>query len=517
MITFCTLQVQMLALVTLTTALDLPSLNFDWQQPLSYLGLAPNNLTATGCEAACTYLTHHLPIPDIQPDNPREYWKEKSFFWSQQQSTISPSCFVQPLTAEHVSTIVKLAREHQCKFAVKSGGHAAFAGASNVQDGMTIDLQFLDMIEVSEDKQTTRVGPGNRWVDVYKHVVPMGLSVVGGRNSEIGVGGLTLGGGISWYSSRYGWALDGVRNYQVVVADGRVLEVDRESYPDLYWALRGGGNNFGVVTRFDFETFPQGDMWGGSVMTGPDSLDRVLDAFHDFAYTGGDDMDAYSFSAFCWYQEHKMFIASTALVYAQPVENPAIFENYTKLESMHSTLKIRDMVSMSDEIGAQAPNGLRNSYWTATFRITREMLQVILDIFMEELEPVKEVEGMIPALIYQPMSNEVLTRFSRNGGNCLGLEGEEGPLLNINYAVMWKNEADDEAVLTAARNTIRRSKEKAKELGLDHRYLYQNYASHEQDVMASYGEENLERLRSISREFDPEQVFQKLQPGYFKL
>jgi FAD/FMN-containing dehydrogenase len=110
-------------------------------------------------------------------------------------------------------------------------------------------LQLLNELQVSEDKSVTRVGPGNRWLDVYEYLTPQGLSVIGGRDAEIGVGGLTLGGGISWYSGRHGWACDGVKNYEVVVASGEILEVNQETYPDLYWALRGGGNNFGVVTR----------------------------------------------------------------------------------------------------------------------------------------------------------------------------------------------------------------------------------------------------------------------------
>ena len=102
-----------------------------------------------------------------------------------------------------------------CPFAVKSGGHAAFAGASNIEGGVTIDLARLKQIQVSSDRTLTRVGAGNRWVDVYSHLDPMQLSVVGGRVADIGVGGLTLGGGISFFSGRYGWALDSVINYEV--------------------------------------------------------------------------------------------------------------------------------------------------------------------------------------------------------------------------------------------------------------------------------------------------------------
>jgi FAD/FMN-containing dehydrogenase len=103
----------------------------------------------------------------------------------------------------------------QCQFAVKSGGHAAFAGASNLDNGVTIDLLNLNQLSVSADKTQTSVGPGNRWVDVYNYLEPKGLAVIGGRVSEIGTGGLTLGGGISFFSARYGWACDNVNNYQV--------------------------------------------------------------------------------------------------------------------------------------------------------------------------------------------------------------------------------------------------------------------------------------------------------------
>jgi FAD/FMN-containing dehydrogenase len=108
-----------------------------------------------------------------------------------------------------------MARVTRCKFAVKSGGHAAYAGASNIEDGLTINLAKINEVIVSEDKKSTSVGAGNVWFDVYTKLQPMGLTVIGGRVSAIGVGGLTLGGGISFFSSRYGWACDNVISYEV--------------------------------------------------------------------------------------------------------------------------------------------------------------------------------------------------------------------------------------------------------------------------------------------------------------
>jgi FAD/FMN-containing dehydrogenase len=118
-------------------------------------------------------------------------------------------------TAEEVSRTLRVLTKLQCQFAIKSGGHAAFKGASNIEGGVTIDLADMNNINVSEDRTVTSLGPGNRWIDVYSTLDAMGLTVVGGRVADIGVGGLTLGGGISYFSGRYGWACDNVVNYQV--------------------------------------------------------------------------------------------------------------------------------------------------------------------------------------------------------------------------------------------------------------------------------------------------------------
>lgn len=120
-----------------------------------------------------------------------------------------------PLTALDVSLSVLTLRVANCEFAVKSGGHGAFYGASNINGGMTIDLVNMTKVSVDAAGLETQVEPGNRWVDVYKYLQPMSLSVIGGRVSDIGVGGLTLGGGISFFSGRYGWACDNVNNYEV--------------------------------------------------------------------------------------------------------------------------------------------------------------------------------------------------------------------------------------------------------------------------------------------------------------
>lgn len=147
--------------------------------------------------------------------NSSSYDSFTAAYWSNQQGDVEPRCVFKPAKAADVSVLVLLSRLTQCPFAVKSGGHAAFAGASNSPGGITVWLRDLDAITLNKDKTIASVGPGNVWSDVYAELESDGLAVIGGRVSNIGVGGLTTGGGISYHSNLYGWALDNVDSYEV--------------------------------------------------------------------------------------------------------------------------------------------------------------------------------------------------------------------------------------------------------------------------------------------------------------
>ncbi|KAL8889162.1 MAG: hypothetical protein Q9215_003501 [Flavoplaca cf. flavocitrina] len=123
----------------------------------------------------------------------QNYVEQQNRYWSAQQQETLPACRVTPKNAVDVAISLLVTKYLDCPFAVKSGGHAAFAGASNIQGGLAFDLSSLRQVEVSRDRAVTKVGAGNRWVDVYSKLDPLGLSVIGGRVADIGVGGLTLG------------------------------------------------------------------------------------------------------------------------------------------------------------------------------------------------------------------------------------------------------------------------------------------------------------------------------------
>ena len=184
---------------------------------------------------------------------------------------------------------------------------------------------------------------------------------------------------------------------------------------------------------------------------------------------------------------------------------------------MSSTLRITNLTDLTLELNVSNPSGYRETYNTATFKNSPKLQTKILELFVHEIETLKDAAGFLPALVMQPITKPMLSHFSKRGGNALGMAESDGPLIMFNLAFMWSSVADDERVIAASRRVRDRAVALAKSMGLDFRYVYQNYASIDQDVFAGYGEVNKQRLIDISKKYDPGQVFQKLQPGYFKL
>jgi FAD/FMN-containing dehydrogenase len=407
----------------------------------------------------------------------------------------------------------------QCPFATKSGGHAAFAGASNIQGGITISLKNLNEVSVSTE-YTAVVGAGNVWKDVYTALQPTDLVVIGGRVSDIGVGGLTTGGGISFFSNIYGWACDNVASYEVVTAAGVIVTVSPDAYPDLYFALRGGGNNFGIVTKFNLNLvpFPGHLMWGGSRISTPDQFPALIDAFINVGRNSESDPKAAQILSFAYAQAQNLSIASADLQYSSPDgANAPIFQEYLAIPTIIDSTFTRTLTNLTEEFKSKNPSGLRETYWASTFQLSNEHLTFIKDVFYEELESIKDAAGLVPAATVQVITDGQLAGMARHGGNPLGLSQSNGPYLLLNLNTQWTNPSDDERILAANRRIIERSVAKANEMGIYEEYIYMNYASQFDDVIASYGAENKARLIEVSRKYDPTGVFQRLVPGYFKL
>jgi FAD/FMN-containing dehydrogenase len=206
---------------------------------------------------------------------------------------------VQPSNTHEVTlALTTLLAESQCGIAVRSGGHTAFAGANNIKNGVTIDLGNMNTTTYHAENSTASIQPGSRWLQVYQTLDALGVTVPGGRAGTVGVAGLILGGGNSFYSAKKGMVCDNVVGYELVTYTGDVLYVTSDTYPDLFKALKGGGSNFGIVTRFDMLAFESSKLWGGAVTynttAGPGLLDSMV------AFTDNVENDQASSSIIFW-------------------------------------------------------------------------------------------------------------------------------------------------------------------------------------------------------------------------
>lgn len=209
----------------------------------------------------CKALELSMPSLTFWPGN-SVYEFESQDFWSNFQ-ILGPACVFRPTTAAHVSAAALLMGTTQTAFAVRGGGHMAIQGANSIDGGPLIVMSNLTNIELTSDKKSVWVGPGLDWGQVYRYLDQYDLAVAGGRLSPVGVPGLLLGGGISFHGNQRGWSADNVLEYEIVLSTGIILNVTAKSHPDLFWALKGGANNFGIVTRFKLATFRSAEVYAG--------------------------------------------------------------------------------------------------------------------------------------------------------------------------------------------------------------------------------------------------------------
>ncbi|GAA2645636.1 FAD-binding oxidoreductase [Dactylosporangium fulvum] len=191
-----------------------------------------------------------------------------------------PAIVAEAAGADDVVAALRTARHHGLPFAVQATGHGTLRPADGA---LLLKTSAMDDVRVDPQRQTARVGPGTRWAAVIAAAQRYGLVPLAGSAGDVGVTGYTLGGGLSWLSRRFGFAADSVLSAEVVTADGRLLTVGPDQHADLFWALRGGGGNFGVVTALEFRLYPLTEAYGGTLHFPAERTGDVLAWYRDHA------------------------------------------------------------------------------------------------------------------------------------------------------------------------------------------------------------------------------------------
>jgi FAD/FMN-containing dehydrogenase len=201
-----------------------------------------------------------------------------------------PALIARPTGAADVIAAVKLARESDLLLAVRCGGHS-IAGRSVCDDGLVIDLSHMKGVRVDYAARTARANAGVLWGELDRETQLFGLATPGGRVTTTGLGGFTLGGGYGWISPRFGLTCDNLISADLVTADGRLVTASERENPDLFWGLRGGSGNFGIVTSYEFRLHPLGPMvLGGLLMHPIDRGPEIARAYRDYVESAPDEL-----------------------------------------------------------------------------------------------------------------------------------------------------------------------------------------------------------------------------------
>jgi FAD/FMN-containing dehydrogenase len=218
-------------------------------------------------------------------------WDEAVLTWNAMVAK-APALVLQPTSARDVAAAVGFARDHGLLLGVKGGGHN-IAGTAIADGGLTLDLSRLRTVAVDPEARLAHVGPGCRLGEVDQATQAHRLATVLGFVSETGVAGLTLGGGWGYLTRRFGWTVDNLAEVEVVGADGRIRTASHSEHDELFWALRGGGGNFGVVTRFSFRLHPVGPtITGGLIAWSAERAKEVLAAYRDLTESAPRELTA---------------------------------------------------------------------------------------------------------------------------------------------------------------------------------------------------------------------------------
>ena len=282
-----------------------------------------------------------LPGSDAYEDREASYWAANV--------PLRPNCIVQPRTTEDVSRVIKVLAKMKGPVALRSGGHTQWTGSNDVHNGVTIDLGQMTDVTYNNQTKLASLQPGPKWGDVYEELLKYDVCVTGGRDGNVGIGGFLTGGGNSYYASSHGWACDNVANFEVVLANGDVVNANANSHSDLWKVLKGGSGNFGIVTRFDMYTFPANDLWGGIRIAARSEGDKLAQTMVDFTNDNKNHPeDAYIIN----YTFNPGFssetLAAHVIVDTNGVVNAPAFEGIQKIPVVLEDVKKRTMTNMAN-------------------------------------------------------------------------------------------------------------------------------------------------------------------------
>ena len=400
-----------------------------------------------------------------------------------------PELIARPLDVDDVVMALQFAREGDLPVAVRGGGHGV-AGHCIGDGSLVVDLRLMREVVVDPESRTATCGGGSLWEDLDTPGQRHGLATPGGTFGDTGIAGLTLGGGIGHLTPSYGLTLDNLLGATVVTADGNIVSASEKENSDLFWALRGGGGNFGVVVDFTFRLHPVGLLLGGHLDYRLEDAAEVLSVWRDLMSVAPDSLASFAQIYRDRMSGEGLVNASIAWVGDLDEGRDAIRELTDGLSPVTNSVRPMYYCELQDIYG-RMPFGLRN-YWSGRF-----LTELPDDLFAMTIERFDEPETY-GGVLFEPLHGAP-TRVPSDATAFAGREAR----WNATFINVWTEPAEDEREIEVAR---------AYSGSLDPWKIgggYLNYATETsaESLETEFGAERFERLRAVKNRFDPENVF----------
>ncbi|KAJ4354293.1 uncharacterized protein N0V89_006027 [Didymosphaeria variabile] len=435
-----------------------------------------------------------------------EYEPRIQSWWST-NTRQHPWCLFQPRTTQEVSTAISTLEKAgggagDWHIAIRSGGHG-WPGSNNVLKGVTIDLGNMNNSWYDTEHKLASIEPGAYWRDIYFNLLDKyNVTVTGGRDGDVGVGGFLLGGRdllLLWYERIW------------------VRHPNAQEYPDLFKALKGGGPNFGIVTRFDVEAMPAVDLAYGHNVVSLDHSDEIVDNVLDFTENVAERPHDHMFVLYEHSPEMNGTIILSVTTNTQGDMNTTSFDGVREIPALSSSW---DKMSLAVAANAsQVSSGYSSAGSTLTFLSSPSILRHAADLhtnLVNRLTTLLGADNFLSSIILQPMPTLYSDISASKGGSML-------PPFPSN-AVMWTGgvgvSGSDAQLAIAETEFLAMTAElerAAKDDGVLLELRYMNYAHPGQDPLGSYGESKLEFMKKVAEEVDPGGFWQGRVPGGFKL
>jgi FAD/FMN-containing dehydrogenase len=410
-----------------------------------------------------------------------------------------PACIARCRTTADVQAAIKFARENSLPIAIRGGGHNA-AGLAMVDDGFVIDLSNMRDVVVDPANRTARAGGGTTWGEFDRATAAHGLATTGGAISSTGIAGLTLGGGLGWLMRSCGLTCDNLIGAEVVTADGKVLRASETENSDLFWGLRGGGGNFGVVTSFEYKLHPVSTVFGGMLLYPAARARDVLRVYRSVTNSAPDELTV--FAAMMHSPDGIPVIAMVICYNGPAADGEKAIAAFKELGPIAGEVGPMPYTALQSMLDAGFPHGLQ-VHWRSEF------VTSIPDNFIEAaVSAFEKVPSPLSALMLEQFGGAV----SRVPRDATAFDQRDS---NYNFVIVsrWADPAQAQPNVEWARATSDAAKP------FTNGRVYVNYigAGEAPDrVRAAFGADKYERLVALKRKYDPTNVFrinQNIVPG----